>query len=183
MFGKNKNQKDGVDFRCKTCRSEASAKYRAEHPGKNKTAVEKWKKENLEWTKTYSRQYYEANIAYHQDRYAADPEASKKRTKQWQKDNPEAVAHIRRQTRYGLSRQQYVQMVEEANGVCKLCGEKPKRLVVDHNHATGKVRGLICDFCNKGLGLMKDDIETILKAAEYLILSAAKTPNPSESHS
>jgi Recombination endonuclease VII len=45
---------------------------------------------------------------------------------------------------------------------------KNKRLAMDHNHVTGKIRGLLCDQCNRGLGMFKDNPELLRKAVEYL---------------
>lgn len=62
-------------------------------------------------------------------------------------------------------------------GHCELCGaDNPgtkKGWAVDHCHATGKVRGILCVGCNTGLGGFKDNLETLRKAAEYLKRSAA----------
>jgi hypothetical protein len=74
---------------------------------------------------------------------------------------------------YGLSVEDYSRMLASQGGVCKLCGSPPgtgrqKRLHVDHDHKTGKVRGLLCDHCNHALGKMKDDPVLLRKAAAYL---------------
>lgn len=63
--------------------------------------------------------------------------------------------------------QQLRALEDEANGHCQLCG-KASRLFVDHCHATGNVRGLLCTTCNTGLGVFKDDPIRIMAAAEYL---------------
>ena len=54
--------------------------------------------------------------------------------------------------------------------VCQICGNIDYRrmLNIDHCHKTGKVRGLLCDSCNKALGLFKDNVESLNKAIEYL---------------
>lgn len=78
--------------------------------------------------------------------------------------------------RYGITPERYAEMLAEQNGVCLLCGLPPageghgtsSRLHVDHDHVTGKVRGLLCNNCNRGLGYLADDPVLMLKAAEYV---------------
>ena len=62
------------------------------------------------------------------------------------------------------------------NGVCAICcdpkGHEPgcgNRLYVDHDHLTGRVRGLLCHYCNTGIGNLKDDPEIILAALNYVL--------------
>ena len=75
---------------------------------------------------------------------------------------------------YGIARDQYNILLEVQNSKCRLCGKldsgrKDKgRLVVDHDHTTGKVRGLLCHPCNVSLGLMNDNPELLERAAQYL---------------
>jgi hypothetical protein len=71
---------------------------------------------------------------------------------------------------YGVTLAQYEQMLHSQGGVCAICGggQEGKSLSVDHCHATGQVRGLCCDPCNRALGLLRDDPERMRKAAEYL---------------
>lgn len=62
-------------------------------------------------------------------------------------------------------------MEARQGGVCAVCGDprtKGKRLCIDHDHTTGEVRGLLCDRCNKGIGLFRDDPATIMSAINYL---------------
>jgi hypothetical protein len=75
--------------------------------------------------------------------------------------------HIRnRKNKYGLSQDQYKEMVN-STPACPICGsEEP--LVIDHDHSTSEVRGLICDSCNLGLGKFKDNIESLKNAIAYL---------------
>ena len=51
--------------------------------------------------------------------------------------------------------------------LCCICGEK-QELVIDHDHRTGKVRGLLCGSCNKGLGFFKDNKKYLNSAIKYL---------------
>jgi hypothetical protein len=74
--------------------------------------------------------------------------------------------------RYGLTPEDYRRMLEEQNGVCAIC-EKVTNfglgiLAVDHDHATGKVRALLCHKCNTGLGSFEDNELLLLRAAAYI---------------
>ena len=84
-----------------------------------------------------------------------------------------ANGHKLRQ-RYNISLEYYNNLLEKQNGVCAICGctqpetnKKTNKLTVDHNHKTGKVRGLLCTSCNLKLGHI-EDIEFIVRAREYL---------------
>lgn len=70
---------------------------------------------------------------------------------------------------YGVSRQEYEKMFFEQDGKCAIC-KKPslRKLHVDHCHATGKARALLCFTCNSGIGMFGDDENLILRAAEYI---------------
>jgi hypothetical protein len=72
---------------------------------------------------------------------------------------------------YGISLLEYDEMLEKQGNRCLICLNKPtikKRLSIDHCHETGKVRGLICNSCNLGLGCFKDKIESLHNAVAYL---------------
>ena len=77
-------------------------------------------------------------------------------------------------TRYNISLKKYEELHRNQNGMCFLCSkvEKPAsrntRLCVDHNHNTGKIRGLLCDNCNRALGMFGDDYRVLQRAANYL---------------
>ena len=67
----------------------------------------------------------------------------------------------------------YIELFERQDGKCAICGtDKPdlkgKNFRVDHDHETGKVRGLLCHNCNVSVGLMKESPSLLRKAAEYL---------------
>jgi hypothetical protein len=71
---------------------------------------------------------------------------------------------------YKISSQEYDLMVDNQNGLCALCGNVPnKQLCVDHDHISGKIRGLLCYRCNNMLGHVNDDINLLQKAIEYLV--------------
>jgi hypothetical protein len=73
---------------------------------------------------------------------------------------------------YGISLIDYENMFAYQNGKCKICkidsSKLTKILVIDHCHKTGRVRGLLCDRCNVGLGSFKDDSMLLRSAASYL---------------
>lgn len=72
---------------------------------------------------------------------------------------------------YGITLKQYDEMLEQQNEVCAICGEvnlNGKLLCVDHDHQTGKVRGLLCDSCNHVLGMGKENVDRLAKAILYL---------------
>lgn len=89
---------------------------------------------------------------------------------------PERRQATRRLCRYGVTPEQFDQMLADQNGVCAICGEPETRmrldvllpLSVDHDHVTGRVRGLLCHPCNQAIGFFKDDPERLVKAIEYL---------------
>jgi len=70
-------------------------------------------------------------------------------------------------TRYRLTPEEYDSMHEEARGRCAICKRK-RSLCVDHCHKTGKVRGLLCRCCNRGIGMLGDTHHELEKAVEYL---------------
>ena len=71
---------------------------------------------------------------------------------------------------YGLSIQEYDQMLHHQDGACWICkGVDPNRaLSIDHDHKTGFIRGLLCSNHNRALGLFGDDPELVLRAYLYL---------------
>lgn len=72
-------------------------------------------------------------------------------------------------TKYGLTLEDYERMEKTQRGKCAICKETPKRnLVVDHCHGTGKVRGLLCNTCNTGIGGLRDSLQLVKSALKYL---------------
>ncbi len=73
---------------------------------------------------------------------------------------------------YGITLEQYDEMCRIQNDLCAVCCEperhKKRRLSVDHDHATGIVRGLLCHRCNKALGLLRENIKTLKNMIKYL---------------
>lgn len=73
-------------------------------------------------------------------------------------------------SKYGVSCSEYKLMLKQQNGRCAVCKELPgrKKLVIDHDHGSGSVRGLLCRTCNSGIGLLRDDPKLLHQALAYL---------------
>ena len=88
--------------------------------------------------------------------------------------NPEKVATASRKSHlklnYNMTLRQYADVLAAQNGVCAICGKPSvkQKLNVDHNHATGKLRGLLCWKCNVGIGHFDEDLSSLRKAIKYL---------------
>ena len=107
--------------------------------------------------------------------------------KKWHKDNPKGSFAIYRRAHlkhnYGILQEDYDCLFSEQNGVCAICKEpehwtyksgKVAFLAVDHDHTTGKVRGLLCRDCNQSIGKFKDDYKLLYSAYEYLAIHQMK---------
>lgn len=78
---------------------------------------------------------------------------------------------------YGITQEEYEELKAQQGDVCAICGQPEVRvhkgikvdLCVDHDHETGKVRGLLCARCNHGLGNFKDSPENLSNAIDYLM--------------
>lgn len=105
------------------------------------------------------------------------------RASQWYKENPERAVANRRKANlaryYGLTVAEYNALLRKQGGVCAICGmDEPNshgrtgkkfRLSVDHCHSTGRVRGLLCQKCNRAIGLLGDNPILMRKAISYLL--------------
>lgn len=142
-------------------------KYREKFPEKVRARFVRWYEQN--------REKQLANRRTH----SATPEAKAARARaarEWRKANPaewEAQKfrnHLK--VRYKLTVEQYEAMLVEQNGVCAICYRPEQveghRLCVDHDHKTGKVRGLLCRRCNTMCGQGDDDPARLLRGAQYL---------------
>ena len=92
----------------------------------------------------------------------------------WRKNpkNKRAELSSRYKAQYGITLDIYEEMLEKQNGKCYICGNEAnyngKPLYVDHCHDSGKVRKLLCQHCNTGLGMFRDNPELLIKAADYV---------------
>jgi len=125
----------------------------------------------------YSRKTYDSDKQA--IRYQVDGKEKQRKYMAVKREDPEWVAKRRlaeRLRKYGLSRDEYEELVKKANGICAICTEEVDSLSfhIDHCHDTGKVRGLLCGTCNPSLGhlekWLKDQkkLDSALKYLEYI---------------
>lgn len=160
LFNKNKRVKrDGKTAKCKSCISANFKKNYREDPEKYLSRAENYKNNNLEKHKERSKKYYHRT----------------KEKDKLRKQDPRVKAQIKdrnlRKT-YGITLEDYNGMFIKQEGRCFCCVvhqvELTKSLFVDHNHSTGKVRGLLCHSCNAAIGLVGEDIEVLKNIIGYL---------------
>ena len=122
------------------------------------------------------------------ENYAANRERYIEAVQSWRKSNPERAAAYQAEYRqrperkramrdlyyrrtYGITADEVDAMLDAQGGACAICGNTPDRLAsmhLDHDHAGGHLRGLLCLDCNQALGKFRDDPALLRAAAEYL---------------
>lgn len=141
-FYLHRGTKDGRTTYCGQCQSRSSAE---------------WKARNLERAKEWQTAYTQG------ERVRRD---AREHMRAW---------NLRK---YGLTPEDYERMHSDQDGLCAICQQperyvdprtqQPRRLAVDHDHATGVVRGLLCGACNRSIGQFSDNHQTLERAAAYL---------------
>jgi hypothetical protein len=115
-----------------------------------------------------NKAYHAANaaeIAERKKRYAdANPEKNKNAVKKYRANNLEKVRAASRK----WMRKFLPAPTRSEPESCECCGSRPQSLCLDHDHRTGKFRGWLCRACNTSIGMLGDDLEGVLKAAQYL---------------
>lgn len=150
QFYRRKRAKDGRTSECKECRNAAAKQWKIDNP-------ERAQETERNRVRDYSREIVRTK------EFRATPEG-KRRTRGY-----------RLKAEYGISLEQYEALLGEQAGVCAICHRPPsgenhvnRYLHVDHDHVTGKIRGLLCHPCNVAIGLLGDDPERIQSAASYV---------------
>jgi len=159
-FTKNKHLKNGVISRCKECSNKYLRELNAKNPERARNAVKKWQADNKDWVKNNHKKWRDNN-----------KEKLKGYFKKGLARDPDSFENTRLKYEYGITLEQRNQMLIDQRGFCAICGEKPdkgKKLCVDHNHETGKTRGLLCRTCNAAIGFFNESKEVVIKAVKYL---------------
>lgn len=99
---------------------------------------------------------------------ARDPIKHNEYNKKWRKNNLHKTSAWARRRMYGLNQDQFDCMFLEQQGKCLACHTDMNPPVVDHCHATGKIRGLLCKNCNTSLGMAQDNPRILIALADYL---------------
>jgi|DEB0MinimDraft_3_1074331.scaffolds.fasta_scaffold60946_3 hypothetical protein len=110
--------------------------------------------------------------------YSKDKSQSTGISYQCKKCNKQKVRKSNIKTKYGITEEQFLRMLEEQDHKCAICEKDlivdimensyETRPNIDHCHTTGKIRGMLCTQCNTGLGKFYDNPELLAKAIEYL---------------
>ncbi len=137
--------------------------------------------------KTCSKCKVEKDIDCFRNRYGKNNKITKRpecnechfiKQKQYRQENPEKFRYAKLKLDYGITKEEYDVIFKEQNGCCAICNLPETRkhakgkllsLSVDHDHKTGKTRGLLCSKCNTSFGLLNEDAQTIEKMLEYKI--------------
>lgn len=150
-----------MTIRCKTCSRCDQSKPLTDF---------RWRKTTQAYTATCRQCLNERQ----RDRWKSDQEWRNRKTAQiakWRERNPEAHARNVRSSglrrRYGITIEEYDALFVTQSGLCSICaGESERWLVIDHDHNTGQVRGLLCWQCNGALGILGED--NLKRALDYL---------------
>ena len=148
-----------------------------ENPERVKERQKKWREAHREQVRKINRDWYRAHQAEQSERVRLDrlanPEKYRQRYRAYKDKHAQHWRSWKLRHEYGIDIEEYDQILEVQRGVCAIChrtgsSKRRTRLVVDHDHETGKVRGLLCDGCNRALGLLKDNADVLRSAAEYV---------------
>lgn len=164
-FYVDKSHKNGRGSRCKPCHLVKCREYYRAHLDEKLAYAKRYRNtpEGKARIAAYNKANWMANRearTLQQRRHYADPEIKRRRRMYEAKRN------------YGLSEEEYDAMLVSQGGVCAICGTDSPigkgGLHIDHDHVTGKVRGLLCQRCNIGVGFLGDSEEIITKTLGYL---------------
>ncbi len=129
--------------------------------------------ERREYKKAWKEEHKERLQAERKAYYQANKELYKARDKLQRQRHSDRLKDYRLRKKYGITLEVFKEMLRTQGDGCVICSkpqtEGPRgRLCVDHDHKTNKIRGLLCHSCNRGVGLLQDNSEILLRAVDYL---------------
>jgi hypothetical protein len=166
LFARNKRTRDGYCSWCKECHAKQSLDYYR----RNREKVAKYAsaRAKLPEVKARRRVIQKRYAKKHPERVAASNKA-------WRESNrvkvKEQLYNNWLKRNYGITRIEYEELLRSQDGRCAICRTLPttqRRLAVDHDHDTGKIRGILCDQCNVGLGNFRESAAMLKAAAVYI---------------
>lgn len=157
-FGKSPRKRDGVHAWCKACLCDRARQYRLTNLAKCREADRNYRKRNPERVAQVTRNYRAANT-----------EKISKAKRKYREANAVKLRHYHRRHAHGTDG---VAELNAQGGVCAICKTSlslnSRSTCVDHCHASGLVRGVLCSRCNNLLGMAKDDVRVLRAAIDYL---------------
>lgn len=166
-FHDSPNGKYGKRSECKECKRIRSQRWYKDNRDKSLQRSNLYRLEHPEWAKEMDKRHHE-----NYDWKEKFPE------KAADKQRKDSIA--RRFRIHGTTQIEYEKMLLDQGTVCAVCGLFPTtspvkksavafdNFVIDHDHVTGKIRGIVCNTCNVALGMIRDNPETARKLATYL---------------
>jgi Recombination endonuclease VII len=127
----------------------------------------------------------EQRRSYRRAYYADNREDGIRKTAAWRVNNRERWLDANRKYSFGVPYGTYARMLVEQDGLCWIClvpVPEDKAFHMDHDHATGVLRRLLCDLCNRGLGYFRDEAALLREAADYLDSFAAMQTEEADAH-
>ena len=98
--------------------------------------------------------------------------------KRYSRENKSKIRAKNFRDRYGIEVEEYEALKKQQEGKCGICETAKRVLFVDHCHDTSKIRGLLCQNCNTGIGMLQDSIKVLRKAVQYLEKYERTTAKP-----
>jgi Recombination endonuclease VII len=156
-----------------SCWGESDPAWPKSRAGKDVSYQSEWSKKQYAENPEF-REKSRASCSAYQQSHKEEISAQRRRKRQEPETREKNRVRSRRwllKTQYGMTLEDYDAMLARQGGVCKICRRKPKPekiLAVDHNHATKRVRDLLCNGCNSMLGHSGDDPDILMEGAHYL---------------
>lgn len=144
-----KSGKGGYGDICKPCNTARTREWRAKYPIKVLDGLRRYRKTNR------------AKL--------------NRMNNEWRRKNPDRVKFQGLKNAYGITKDEYLAMFQRQDGKCAICRVDLIKPFVDHDHATKRVRALLCRHCNTGLGHFRESPKLMLTAIQYLIDNSSQT--------
>ncbi|MGE0322261.1 MAG: endonuclease VII domain-containing protein [Polyangiaceae bacterium] len=182
---KQRSRESGARYRARNAerlRREAREKYaeRRDHitARKRKARAARITKDPDKYRQKRRTSYLNGGREYFYKWAKANPDKVAMAQLKWREKNPDRVKELQLLRSYGITKAEYDALLAQQGGLCAICGkpetaydskaQRTRYLAVDHCHATGRIRGLLCFKCNVGIGFLRDSPMLAAAAFEYL---------------